>query len=67
MNKYILINYFINSKLIKLDKIYPPDTELKFIHNWKDTFNYKFNNDELIITRSNEPLTGWGQDLVAYL
>ena len=38
-----------NTKVIKLDKIYPPDTELTFIHDWTDTFNYKFNKDELNI------------------
>ena len=29
--------------------------ERKFIHNWKDTFDYKFRNDELIITRTDQP------------
>ncbi len=65
--KFINIgNSETNSKVIKLDKIYPSNTELKFIHNFKDTFNYEFNNDELIITRTDEPF-GWGQHLVAYL
>ena len=55
-----------NTKIIKLDKIYPKDTELKFIHNYKDTFTYIFNNNELSITRTDE-IFGWGQDLIGYL
>ncbi len=69
LNAYLSIhigNSETNTKVIKLDQIYPPDTELKFIHDFKDTFDYKFSNDELIITRTDEPC-GWGQDLNAYL
>lgn len=55
-----------NTKIIKLDKIYPKDTKLNFIHNYKDTFTYIFNNNELSITRTDETL-GWDQDLIGYL
>ena len=53
------------TKIIKLDKIYPPNTVLTFIHKYKDTFSYKFKDNELIITRTDDEC-GWGQDLVAY-
>jgi hypothetical protein len=55
-----------NTKIIKLDKIYPSDIKLFFIHNYKDTFTYNLNNNVLNITRTDEP-SGWGQELVAYL
>jgi len=55
-----------NTKIIKLDKKYPKDTELKFIHHYKDTFTYIFNNNELSITRTDE-ITGWGQELIGCL
>lgn len=55
-----------NTKIIKLDKIYPTDTKLNFIHNYKDTFTYIFNNNELSITRTDET-SGWGQYLIGYL
>lgn len=44
-----------NTKIIKLDKIYP-----------KDTFTYIFNNNELSITRTDETFD-CGQDLIGYL
>ena len=55
-----------NTKVIKLDKTYSSDTKLKFIHNFKDTFTYKFNNNELTISRTDEK-SGWGQNLIVYL
>jgi hypothetical protein len=55
-----------NTKTIELDKIYPSDTKLIFIHSFKDTFSYKFVAHELIITRTDEE-SSWAQDLVAYL
>lgn len=55
-----------NSKTIKLYKSYSEDTILTFNHYYKDTFNYKFEDNLLTITRTDENL-GWGQDLVAYL
>ena len=67
--KYLMfafILYLFNTKIIKLDKIYPSDTKLNFIHNYKDAFIYKFNNNELSITRTDETF-GWGQDLIGYL
>ena len=65
-NNYIKIGSSeTNIKKIKLDKIYPNDAELLLIHNYKDTFSYEFNNDELIITRTDEN-SGWDHDLVGY-
>lgn len=58
-------NSEMNTKTIKLDKNHPSDTELTFIHNYKDMFSYKFNGNELIIRRIDEN-QGWGQDLTAY-
>ena len=55
-----------NTKIIYLDKIYPTDTKLFFFYNYKDTFTYIFNNNELSITRTDETI-GWGQDLLGYL
>ena len=55
-----------NSKTIKLYKQYPSDTIIKFKHKYKDTFDYKFEDNLLTITRTDKIL-GWGQDLVAYL
>ena len=55
-----------NTKIIKLDKIYPRDTELHLFSNYKDTFTYIFNNNELSITRTDETF-GWGQNLIGYL
>lgn len=55
-----------NTKIIKLDKIYPRDTKLNFVYNHKDTFAYKFNNNELSITRTDH-IFGWGQNLIGYL
>jgi hypothetical protein len=55
-----------NTKIIKLDKIYPEDTDINFVYNYKDTFNYEFNKNELIITRVDEK-KGWGQDLIGYV
>lgn len=55
-----------NSKIINLDKIYPADTKLKFSHDWPDTFEYKFDNNELTITRTDIN-GGWGQYLIGYL
>ena len=54
-----------NTKIIKLDKVYPTDTKLQFVHNYKDTFTYKFNNNVLSITRTDEKI-GWGQKLIGY-
>ena len=48
------------------DKIYPKDTKLNFIHNYKDTFTYIFNNNMLSITRTDETI-GWDQNLICYL
>ena len=73
LNKYPFISNTLyigssktNTKIIKLDKIYPSDTKLNFIHNYKDAFIYKFNNNELSITRTDETF-GWDQDLIGYL
>ena len=55
-----------NSKTITLYKQYPPDTIITFKHKYKDTFDYKFEDYKLTITRTDEN-SGWGQDLVAYL
>lgn len=63
---YIGPSHFEQIKIIELDKIYPPNTKLKFIHDFKDTYNYKFYNNKLIITRTDENC-GWGQDLIGYL
>jgi hypothetical protein len=72
LNKYPFVDSIIigssetNTKIIKLDQIYPKDTHLKFIHDYKDTFTYKFNGYHLSITRTDESI-GWGQDLYGYL
>jgi hypothetical protein len=55
-----------NTKIIQLDKIYPSNTRLIFIHTYVDTFSYKFNNKELSITRTDKTNSGWGQNLVGY-
>jgi len=58
-----------NTKIIKLDKIYSPDTKLNFFNFfnfYKDAFTYKFYNNELSITRTDETF-GWEQMLVGYL
>jgi hypothetical protein len=55
-----------NSKTIELDKIYPENTELIFIHKHKDTFSYIINEKFLTVTRTDIK-GGWGQDLVAFL
>ena len=55
-----------NTKTIILDKKYSNDTILTFIHNYKDTFDYKFGDNLLTITRTDEN-SGWGQNLVAYI
>ncbi len=56
-----------NTKVIKLDKKYTSDTELKFNHKYKDKFSYLFDDDNnLTITRIDEK-QGWGQSLVAYI
>ena len=55
-----------NTKTIILDKKYSNNTILTFNHKYKDTFDYKFEDNLLTITRTDENL-GWGQDLVAYL
>jgi hypothetical protein len=65
-NKILIGNSDKNQKIINLNKIYPEDTVLTFIHNFKDTFSYKFNGYNLIITRTDEK-SGWGQDLMGYL
>ena len=67
MNNFIKIGQSkTNSKTIVLDKNYSNNTILEFYHNYKDTFDYKFEANKLTITRTDE-ISGWGQDLVAYL
>ena len=60
------VNKICNQKIITLSKIYPKDTVLTFIHNFEDTFSYKFNGYDLIITRTDKK-SGWAQELVGYL
>ena len=55
-----------NTKTIILDKKYSNNTILKFNYNYKDTFDYRFEDNKLIITRTDENF-GWGQDLLAYI
>jgi hypothetical protein len=55
-----------NTKIIKLDKTYSKNTELNFFSIYKDTFFYKFNNNMLSVTRTDEA-KGWGQNLIGYL
>ena len=55
-----------NNKTIKLYKKYSQNTILTFKHKYKDTYDYKFHNNLLTITRTDENL-GWGQDLVGYI
>ena len=50
----IIGNIQTNTKIINLDKKTPKDTKLIFIHNFKDTYTYIFNNNELSITRTDE-------------
>ena len=54
-----------NTKVIALNNNLDGDNELTFIHNYKDTFSYKFTGMELSITRKDET-GGWGQQLIAY-
>ena len=54
-----------NTKIIELDNFFPSDTRLIFIHKYKDTFSYEFNNTKLTITRIDEN-SGWGQNLIVY-
>ena len=54
-----------NTKIIELDKFFPSNTRLIFIHKHKDTFSYKFNNTKLTITRTDNS-GGWEQYLVGY-
>jgi len=63
-NKIIIGNSKKNTKKIILDKTYN-NIKLNFYHNYKDTFDYIFKNNILIIKRTdiNE---GWGQNLIAY-
>ena len=39
--------------------------ELFFIHDYKDTFEYHYNDNTIIITRTDQN-SGWGQNLLAY-
>lgn len=55
----------VNTKVVKLGRIYPSNTKLYFNHSHKDTFTYRFNNDELVVTRTDEK-SGWGQNLIGY-
>ena len=54
------------TKKIVLDKIYPSNTEIMFVHNHKDTFSYELNGKELTVTRTDENY-GWGQNLIGYI
>lgn len=54
-----------NTKIIELDEFFPSNTKLIFIHKYKDTFSYKFNNNKLTITRTDNTC-GWVQNLVGY-
>ena len=66
-NNFIRIgNSETNSKTIRLYKQYPHDTIITFKHRYEDTFDYKFEDNKLTITRTDKN-SGWGQDLVAYL
>lgn len=60
-----------DSLVVKLDKEYPSDTKLFFVHNFKDTFSYTFENMELKITRTdnnrNKKNQGWGQKLYGFI
>jgi len=53
-------------KTISLNKIYPNNTKIFFIHNYNGTFSYKFNDYKLIITRTDKK-DGWEEDLIGYL
>lgn len=65
-NNYIKIGSSdTNTKKVKLDKPYTKDTKLHLIHNYEDTFSYDFNNDELIVTRTDKDY-GWNFNLVGY-
>ena len=65
--KYIHIGSSVsNTKTVKLDKCYASSKRLVFLHEYKDTFSYKFSDDVLTIRRTDK-LCGWGQDLLAYL
>ena len=54
------------TKTIVLDKMYPSNTEIMFIHDHKDTFSYVLNGKELTVTRTDENY-GWGQNLIGYI
>lgn len=55
-----------NNKIINLNKIYPYNSTIYFIHKYKDTFHYKIYNNKLSITRTDEK-KGWGQNLVGFI
>lgn len=50
-----------NSKVI--NSTYKGD--IFFIHDYKDTFKYSFNDNNILITRTDKN-SGWGQDLTGY-
>ena len=55
-----------NTKTIILNKIYPSETKLFFLHNLTDKFSYNFNDNNLTIKRIDKE-TYWEYELVAYL
>ncbi len=54
------------TKVVVLDKEYPPDTEVYFVHGYNDRFETKFVANELHVTRLDQS-TGWDQELVGYV
>lgn len=54
-----------NSKTVKIDNMLDINKELSIIHNYNDKFSYKFNKDDLTITRIDTSI-GWGQYLDIY-
>ena len=55
-----------NTKIIKLKKSYPSDTQLTFFSVFNDTFSYSFSEKELKVTRTDMS-TGWGQNLIGHI
>lgn len=65
-NEIKIGNSNTNTKIISLNKKYPSNTEITFVHNYSDTFKYTIKDNNLYITRTDKN-SGWGQDLIGYI
>ena len=53
-------------KVVELDKEYPPETEMYFVHGYNDEFKAEFVGNYVHITRVDQQ-SGWSQDLIGYI